>query len=141
MKRVISLVFVLTLLFSISVSAQVTYEASEAATIEASEENLEKVEAIVDKANQRIEKKINNAVEKSQRIVAKFEDGKLTEAEKDTKINELVTTLIDKTNAISQKSRTRCEKLGYTVECEWIEVEIDGNVVMVDPLYIVGHRY
>lgn len=142
MKRIIGLVFVLVLMFSISVSAQVTTDSTvtevTSEVSEASTENLEKVEAIVDKANEKIEKKIDNAVAKSERIVAKYENDKLTEAEKDAKIDELVTGLIDKTNAISLKARTRCEKLGYTVECEWIEVEIDGQIILVDPLYIVG---
>lgn len=143
MKRILGLVFVLSLVFSISftVSAQVKETGTtevETEVSQASDETLEKVEGIIAKANERIEKKIANAVARSEKIVAKYEKGKLTESEKDAKIDALVTGLIDKTNQISLKARTRCEKLGYETVCEWVEVEIDSKIILVDPLYIVG---
>lgn len=138
------LIFVITIVaavmfFKLGVSACEVDQTRETEKIQISDSKAEaKVEKLVAKANKKIDKKIENAVAKSETIVEDYENGDITEKQKDKKIDRLVQKLLDQTNAISEKTRNKCAELGYEVICEWIPVEIDGEIIMVDPIYIKG---
>ena len=138
------LIFVLTIVaavmfFKLGVSAcEVDQSAENVKNLITDSKAEVKVEKLVSEANKKIDKEIENAVAKSETIAEDYEYGNNTEKQKDKKIDKLVQKLIDQTNAISEKTRNKCADLGYEVICEWVEVEIDGETIMVDPIYIKG---
>lgn len=132
MKRVLFgiLLFAFLAIFSVVLSA---------GTVSSNEdEPPEKVQSIVDKANAKVEENIEKAVTQSEKVIAKYEAGKISIEEKEAKVQAIIENLVTKTNEITTKAIEKCEKHGAVVECEWVEVIIDGQVVMVDPIRIVG---
>jgi len=91
----------------------------------AGEVDITKVIEDVEQANA----KIDQQIEKTVKIVDKL-DGDL----QDKKISDL----IEKTDKIAMKMIEKAIEDGVIVECELIEVEIDGVIYLIDPLRIVG---
>lgn len=48
-------------------------------------------------------------------------------------LDKIITNLIDCTNAMVQRLIEECARMGIEIECEWIEVEIGGRTILVDP--------
>ena len=40
-------------------------------------------------------------------------------------------------NAIMAQAKAEIEALGIIVKCEWTKYEVDGHIIVVDPLYVV----
>lgn len=120
MKRNISFIVLLIILFSLLITPMAVY---------ADEVNLDKVQPLVDKANKDIEREI----QKAQKDVEKYVDKSF-----DDKISERIDDLINVTNEISNKTVEKAEKYDIKVECEFIEVIIGDKPVFIDPLRIVG---
>lgn len=98
----------------------------------------EQAQQIVDQANLQIDEVIASTLSKTDMIIEKYDQNLITLEEKNAKIEKLIEKMIDKTNKISKKAQKSAAKLGVTVECELIEVLIDGQVILVDPIFIVG---
>lgn len=82
------------------------------------------VDELVANANQEIEELILDAQAKA-------------EAKPD-KTEKIIEKLLDKTQKISDKTVEKGEALGVEILCEYVEVEINGIIVLVDPLTVVG---
>lgn len=83
----------------------------------------------IDKTNVKIENEIEKAVSKS------FEETSLE------KINTIIVKLLDKTNDMSAKMVEKAAESGIVVVCDWVPVEINGEIIMVDPLRVFSiHR-
>lgn len=98
----------------------------------------EQAQQIVDQANLQIDEVIASTLSKTDMIIEKYDQNLITLEEKNAKIEKLIEKMVDKTNKISKKAQKSAAKLGVTVECELIEVLIDGQVILVDPIFIVG---
>jgi hypothetical protein len=120
-----------------------------------SPETMAIVQEDVDQTNIDIDQKIDEAVARSIVIVDTYNaavalaeltlEGQALDARldalydaKEREINNLIDTLVDETNAIAAACFQRCADLGVTVICELVPVEIDGRIVMIDPLKVVG---
>lgn len=118
-------------------------------------EVLSVVQADVDETNAAIDEMIDEAVNASKDIIKQYDanvklaqrelSGQALEdrinslyANKETQINNLINNLINETNAEAQAMFDRAEKLGVEVVCELVPVEIDGRIVMIDPIRVVG---
>lgn len=91
--------------------------------------NLDKVIDLVNKANEDIEKQIMNAQKDVELYI---------ETGFDEEISERIEYLIEITSQISEKTIEKAAEYGIEVQCEYIEVEIGGTIVLIDPLRIVG---
>lgn len=98
----------------------------------------EQVQQIVTQANTQINEVIAATLEKSTKVIEKYQQHKITLEEKDEKIAELIETMIVRTNKISCRAQKNAAKLGVKVECQLIEVIIDDQVILVDPIFIIG---
>ena len=58
--------------------------------------------------------------------------------EMNMEIQKIIDKLIDETNQCSADTRAEAAELGYTVICEWVEVEIADRMILVDPLRVLG---
>lgn len=120
MKKSISFIVLLIILFSLIITPMAVY---------ADEMNIDKVQSIVDKANEDIEKEIK----KAQKDVDKYADKGF-----DDKISERIDDLVNVTNEISEKAVEDSAEYDVEVECEYVEVIIGDESVLIDPLRIVG---
>lgn len=79
-------------------------------------DQLKKLEKMVDKANDEIER----AVAKAQRT-----------------IEDDVDELLVKIDQIVAEVSTYAESIGYAITCDYVTYEIDGQIVLIDPLRII----
>lgn len=119
MKKGILFTVLLVFLFSLIAEPVIAY----------ADTNIDKVEKIVNKANNDINKEIIKAQRDAEKfIVMGYYD----------KVDVIIVKLIEKTERIAQKAIREAAKYGVKVECEYVYVEIGGKVVPIDPLRIVG---
>jgi hypothetical protein len=110
-KKILVLVVIMTMMLSLQ-------------TFALSESNLEHAYILVDEANSKINELILDAQEKAQ--------------EKPEEIQEIIDELIEETEEVSRETIEEGEELGVTIICEYVEVEINGVNVWIDPLLVVG---
>lgn len=145
MKKSISLVLILVVLLSFGGLAYG----------ETSTGVLEQVQHEVNETNEEIDELIEQAISDSIKIVDEY-DRHVALAEKELKaralkerltsllenknvqIENLITNLVNETNALAQEMFELAEALGVEVICELVPVEIDGQIIMIDPLRVVG---
>lgn len=107
---------------------------------ESEDKILEQVEA----TNQAIDLEIEKTLEKTSLILQKLETIKQEKPDRyeaayekaNAKIDDLIEKLINKTNQMAEKMIQKAEKQGYVVLCELKPVEINGKIVMIDPLRV-----
>lgn len=51
-----------------------------------------------------------------------------------------VDKLLVKTEDVINKAKEKVARLGFEVECIYLEYEIDGHTVFIDPLYVINPR-
>lgn len=92
------------------------------------------------KDHHNVSKRIDDIKEKIKKLNEKRES-KLNKIEKDfvKKLDEMINELIDTTNDKAQKMVNNAAKYGIIVKCEWVEVEIGGRSILVDPLRVIAH--
>jgi len=88
----------------------------------------EKILAIAEDTNERIAKEIEKALLKADLVTT------------DREMEVLIANLLKKTEQISAVAVKKIERLGGEAVCEWIEVEIGGQTILVDPIRIVRLR-
>ncbi|SHH78567.1 hypothetical protein [Clostridium grantii] len=114
----------------------------------ASENDVQTVIESVNKTNEKIDKMINNAIEKVNKETIKYtndleksngKEDKIKELEEDYnyKVNKIIFDLIKDTNKIAANTKEKAAEKGIEVTCELVEVHIGGQIVWIDPL-IVG---
>lgn len=82
-----------------------------------------KIKFIINK----LEEKIDRSDEKIDELTEKL----------DNKIEKIIDKLINNTNRKSAKMIERAADKGYVVVCDMVEVEIGGQVILIDPLRIL----
>lgn len=128
MKKLVTILMVTLLMVSFASAAFATTDM----------DVIENAEMIAELGNEAINWKIEEAVESSEVIVEAYNEGSISLEEKEAQLEVLILTLIDETNAISANTRSEIAELGLYAICTWQEVLIDGEVVMIDPIRIVG---
>ena len=102
----------------------------------AAETEYEKVVSEVDKTNTEIDKMISKAVEKTDKAMEK-DIYELT-SRLEPRIEKIIDELINDTNKKAAKMIEKAADKGFVVVCEMVEVEIGGQVILIDPLRIIG---
>jgi hypothetical protein len=97
------------------------------ATLSEDEVEYEKISSGVNKTNEKIDKMIDKAVEDAE------------EKNKIDKIDKIKEKLIDGTNKKAANMKKRAANKGIVVECDWVDVEIGGEIIKIDPLRIAGY--
>ena len=104
------------------------------------------IENLVDQAIKDVEKEIrrhNQEIIKLQNLEENTNKDidKLTyksELKLERKINQIIDCLIDDTNKLAGRMIKDADKVGIKVICEYVEVEIGNQKVLIDPLRVVG---
>jgi peptidoglycan hydrolase CwlO-like protein len=86
--------------------------------------NLEKAQELVDEANEEIYNLIKEAQDKA--------------LDKPDEIQEVIDELVEETLETSEETVEEGEELGVSIICEYIEVDINGITVLIDPLRVAG---
>jgi hypothetical protein len=89
----------------------------------------------INKENQKIDFIVDNAVEDANNLIDK---GYTSDSEP---VQALCEKVAEKTENISDKAIEKAYEEGYIVECNYIEVNIGGNTVLIDPLIVIGARH
>src|SRR6056297_1136120 len=110
-KKIFVLIFVLIMVTSIQVFAE-------------GDVNIEKAEELVEEANKDIYELIEKAKEK--------------DSENPGETQEIIAELINETEELSTETKEEGEELGIEIICEYIEVDINGIIVLIDPLRVAG---
>lgn len=96
---------------------------------------LDKVIEDVNIANAKIEIEVQEAIEDADE--AKLENiNDLEEFEED--LDKIIEKLLKKVDKIADRTINKAAKSGFTVYCEFIEIEIYGITVLIDPLIVGG---
>ena len=96
---------------------------------------LDKVIGDVNIANAKIEIEVQEAIEDADE--AKLENiNDLEEFEED--LDKIIEKLLKKVDKIADRTINKAAKSGFTVYCEFIEIEIYGITVLIDPLIVGG---
>ncbi|MGD9677364.1 MAG: hypothetical protein AB7V16_03210 [Vulcanibacillus sp.] len=119
MKKVASFTLVMTLVFLLF-----------SPVVLAAESDLEKVIKQVDTTNEIIDTMIDNALDKVEIFEGKEQEDML--------IAKTIDLLIDQTNNIAENMIDRAANKDVEIYCELVEVEIDGQIILIDPLRIGG---
>jgi hypothetical protein len=148
MKKIMALIFTAILMLGIS------------SPVFASEEkDIAKALEMIEQTNLEIEKKIEKAVLKSDKLHAEYlmdiqrleEDEKLEndvtkstelkkelEAKYDKKLDEIIAKVYDETFEMSAKTIKKAAELGVEAECSWVLVRFADRYVWIDPVRVVG---
>lgn len=119
------LIFILTMVITLSLTLTPAF---------AAETDYAKVISEVNKANAEIDKVINKALEKVGKL-----DKEVYEPTSNIyiEIDKIIEELIKDTEMISAKTIEKAAKNGFIVVCDYVEVEIGGRVILIDPLRIL----
>lgn len=88
---------------------------------------------ISDKDYAKVEQHVEKANEKIYDLVIKAQD---QADKKNANTEKIIDQLLKQTNHFAAKAIEFGEKYGIIVECEYVEVEIGGQTVIIDPLRI-----
>lgn len=147
MKRVFKSVLMMLLVFTLFTATTAVAYADETST-----PSYNEVVAIVDRANEDIQAKIDEAVAKADDLTSSYNMGlalikdtpkynkiaKELKAVYDKQLDEVAETLVKETNEIADKAIREAEEKGYTVQCQLVPVQLGDRVVMIDPLIVIN---
>ncbi|KUP05010.1 hypothetical protein Q73_14335 [Bacillus coahuilensis m2-6] len=131
---IISILF-LSFSFNAVATADTDDARQEAAVLELLEANTDIYEYI----QQEVEKSEILVADFEEKIALEFDETKKAELQSglDSKIAELVGNLQVKAEQMTKVAIEEAAKYGIIAECEYIEVEIYGNTYLIDPLRII----
>ena len=141
MKKIMALIFTAILMLGIS------------SPVFASEEkDIAKALEMIEQTNLEIEKKIEKAVSKSDKLYAEYlmdlqrleEDGKLEnnvkkKEEFNKTLDKIIAKVYDQTFEMSARTIEKAAKLGVEAECIMIKVTFGNKEVEIDPVRVVGY--
>lgn len=84
-----------------------------------------KILQIAEKANEDVTKEIFKACDKAEK------------AKSEAELDRIIEKLLNNTQKVVSKAITKIEDLGGEAECVYVEIQIGGRAVLVDPLRIV----
>lgn len=140
--------FIMTLGMGTSVFAEsnnegVKYEITNEMTPE-----IAKAITEVNKTNEKIYEEINKAVDKSEKMHAKYQEQKSKHSglakqaqltkEYEKKSNKLISELKAKTEKMTLKGIEKAEKAGLKVEIVLVPIEFAHGTELIDPILVVG---
>lgn len=137
MKKVLSILFSLLLVFGVGTSAF-------AATANGSSDQAKGLE-IADKATSQIQEKIDKALEKANDVREKYlrdleksnkDTGKITQ-KYDDDVKKIMDKLYDETYSISTKAIDQAAKYGVKVERTWTTITFAEKDYLIDPIRVV----
>jgi vacuolar-type H+-ATPase subunit D/Vma8 len=119
----------------------------------AAEDDYFRISREVDETNQKIEEMIDKAIEDAENAINAYKEevksnnkdsegiGHTIKDKKDAlnkEIQRIIERLVTDTNELAAKMVSKAAEAGIIVECEYVEVEIGNQKVLVDPLIVVG---
>jgi hypothetical protein len=93
----------------------------------------QEINSMIEKTNKEIYALVDKADEKADAVVLRYQSGKISEEEQNVRIDEIVSQLIELTTNKAEKLIRETAKMGIVIEAEWVEVEVGGRIVLVDP--------
>lgn len=120
MKKLICSVLTVVLVLSLFVPASF-----------AASEDYPWVEKEVLRTNNEIDRLVEKAINEVEKVDA-------SNNKVDKLINKIIDELVKDTNKLADKMIKEAAKVGIQVVCEYVEVEIGGQTVLIDPLRIIG---
>lgn len=100
--------------------------------------SYDQVVQMVEQTDKEIYEEIDKADDKADRLVLSHEGGKLSDQQFNKELNKIIDGLKKSTNKKVEKTIEEAAKSGFVVEPVWIEVEIGGETVLVDPCRVIG---
>lgn len=85
----------------------------------------------VERTNNEIERLVEEAIDEAEKIDE-------TSKKADKEINKIIDKLVKETNKLAEKIIKEAAKVGVVVECEYVEIEIGGQIVLIDPLIVIS---
>jgi hypothetical protein len=100
--------------------------------------SYEQVVQMMEQTNQEIYNEINMADDKADELVLSYEAASISDEQLNKEVDKIIEELIKVTSKKTEKLIEVAGENGYVIEAVWIEVEIGGRIVLVDPLETVG---
>lgn len=125
MKKLICTVLTVVLVLTLFVPASFAIEDNYIRIVNKVERTNEEIENLIDKAL------IDVDVERE-----KYDND--NQEKLDKKIQHIIDKLVDDTNKLAEKMIKSAAKVEIQVMCEYVEVEIGGQKVLIDPLKVIG---
>lgn len=88
----------------------------------------------VEETNEKIEELIEEAIEDAEEVLSSNK----SQSKIDKEITKIIEKLVKETDKIAGKMIEKAAKVGILIECEYVEVIIGNQKVLIDPLRIVG---
>lgn len=88
----------------------------------------------VEKTNEEIEELIQEAIEDAEEVLSSDE----SQSKMDKEITKIIEKLVKETDKIAGKMIKKAAKVGILIECEYVEVIIGNQKVLIDPLRVIG---
>jgi hypothetical protein len=125
MKKLLTLITSMVLVLGLFTTGVQAQEINDDKTI-----SYEQIEQMIDQTNAAIYEQIEIAQDKADALVLS--------KEYNSELDKIIKELLKVTNKYAEKLIEQAEKGGYIVEPAWIQVEIGGRIVSVDPLITDG---
>lgn len=100
--------------------------------------SYDQVVQMVEYTDMEINQYIDKAVNEANDLVSSHEAGSLSDKQFDKQLDKIIRDLQHDTDKMSQETVREAEKSGFVVSTVWIEVEIGGRTVSVDPCITDG---
>ena len=101
----------------------------------ASKEDYKEIIEDVEETNQEIEELIQEAIEDAEEVLISNK----SQSKIDKEIAKIISKLIKETDKLAAKMIKKADKVGIIIICEYVEVIIGDQKVLIDPLRIVGY--
>jgi uncharacterized protein YutE (UPF0331/DUF86 family) len=96
----------------------------------------EQVIQMMEQINKEIYEEIDKADNKADRLVLKYEDA--NDVQINEKLDKIIEQLIKVTSEKAEKLIKEAGESGYVIKPVWVEVEVGGRTVSVDPCVTDG---
>ncbi len=93
----------------------------------------EQVVQMMEQTNKEIYAEIDKADDKADNLVLSYEAANISEEQLNKEIDKIIEGLIEVTSKKTEKLIEVAGENGYVIEAVWIEVEIGGRTILVDP--------
>lgn len=93
---------------------------------------------MIEQVNSEIYAEIDKADEEADKLVLSYEAAIITNEQLDKELDKIIDKLIKVTDKKTENMIKEASKSGYTIEPVWIEAEIGGRTVLVDPCVGIG---
>lgn len=120
MKKLICSILTIVLVLSLFVPASY-----------AAKWDYDEIFMVVEQTNEEIDKLIDAAIEE----VAEVDE---SSNKADMEINKIIDKVIKETEKLADKVLKEAGKVGIEIVCDYVEIEIGGRFVLIDPLIVIS---